>query len=205
MNNKCLAATGVLGLIITAGAHAGVVNYSIHSDVTEATMGDTVALRVDAEIDPEGGPFYALAGATFSITTNDPVPGGGIVDFTSPGLGLDPAFSLGSPGVLVDDDILNIQAAQLPGFLNPGTNTDLAVTLYRFNFTVDDDTPRTVTFDLSGLTSNVYTSSGSGAGLIYNNTTSGPLELQVNAVPAPGAAALLMAAGLVTRRRRRAE
>jgi hypothetical protein len=202
MNTKFVATTGVLGLIVTAGAQAGVVNYSIHADVTDATLGDTVALRVEADIDPQGGPFYALAGATFSIMTGD-IPAGGTIDFTSPGLGLDPAFALGSPGTLVDDDIINVQAAQLPGFLNPNVNTDLNVTLYRFEYTVDDDTPRMVTFHLSGLTSNVYTSAGSGSGLIYNNTTSGPLELQINAVPAPGAAVLLMAAGLVSRRRRR--
>lgn len=204
MNTKSLLAAGVFGLIITAGAQAGVVNYSLHADMAEATQGDTVSLRVDAEIDPQGGAFYALAGATFNITTND-IPSGGTVNFTGPGLGLVPPFLIGSPGILFDDDIINVQAAQLPGFMNPSINTDTTVTLYRFEFTVDDDTPRIVTFNLTGLSSEIYASAnpGPGSGLNYSNSTSGPLELQVTAVPAPGAVALLMGAGLISRRRRR--
>lgn len=201
-HRSTIAIATVAGLTLTAGVHAGVVNYSIHSNMTEASLGDTVSLRVEADIDPQGGQFFALGAAAFSIITTD-IPSGGAIDFTSPGLGLDPEFALGSPGTLVDDDIMNIQASQLPGFLNPNINTDLNVTLYRFEFTVVDGTPRTVTFDLTGLFNSVYSSQNSGVGPIFTSSASTPLQLEVTSVPAPGAAALLLSAGLFTRRRRR--
>ncbi len=203
MKRATLAATGAVAAIACAAiAQASVVEYTLHGDTTEASLGDTIRITVDAVIDPQGAPFHALALSVFNIV-NDDFTGGGTMDFTSPTLGLAPEFApTGSPGTLIDNDIIGVQAAQLPGFINPAVNTDTNLTIYTFEYSIDDATPRDVTFDLSGLMTQVYAGSGPGGSAIITSS-SNPFTVSVNTVPAPGAAALLGLAGICGRGRRR--
>lgn len=196
-----LAAAAVAAALLSTAAHAGVVTYSLHTPNTTVAPGDTIPLTVHASIDTQGDPFVALASASFDVL-NDDVAAGGTTDFTSPGLGLTPDFLSGMPGTLVGNDIMAVQPAQLPQFLNPSINTGTELDLYLFEYTVDDPTPRTITFDIANMTSTIYGNSMGTISVPYTSVSS-PLQVNVSSVPAPGALALLGAAGLVGRRRRR--
>jgi len=196
-----IAVTAVAAAALSTAARAGVVDYSFDTPQTTVAPGDTVTVTVNALIDPQDSAFVALAAAEFDIMIND-IAAGGTTDISSPGLGLTPDFLSGDPGVIVDNDVLDVTASQLPPMINPAINTGTELTLYHFNYTIDDSSPRTITIDLANMTSIVYGNETGSVNTPYSSTSS-PLELTVSSVPAPGALALLGIAGLLSRRRRR--
>lgn len=188
-------------LLAPAGAFAGEVSYHWTADTEMATPGDTVTLTLHASIDPQADPFHGLAAGVFDILIAD-MPGGGSATITGAGLGLAPSFvAYGSNGSLVGGQVLGVEAAQLPAFMNPGINLDTELPLYTMTYTVMDAAPRTILFDVAPESSTMYTN-GQGLSMPYLSDST-PFALQVGSVPAPGALALLGMAGVLANRGRR--
>lgn len=198
---KMLIASAAATLCATAGAFAGEMSYHWTADAASAAPGDTVTLTLHATIDPQQSPFHGLAVGMFDILIAD-VPGGGTVDFSGAGLGLATEFAtLGSNGSLTGGQILGVEAAQLPAFLNPGINMDTEIALYTMEYTVNDASPRTIIFDVAPQASMMYSDAQGGSMPYLADST--PFALPVNSIPAPGALALLGLAGAAGCRGRR--
>jgi len=189
----------IVGIGVAASsANAGLAHYSIDLSQATASLGDTVTVTVNLTLDPEGANFSGLSVAAFDAMVTDIMGPTGVIDNTSPGLGLAPSWvPLGFPGVVVGDDIMGIQAGQFPP-----TNTDLNLLLYTFNYTVGDDTARTIDFDVNA-TADVMVFGDSIFDIQSYTTTASGASLQIQGIPAPGALALLGLAGLTGFRRRR--
>jgi len=196
MKKMMTLATGIAAFAVAAGAQAGTINYSWDVSDTDVIVGETVTLSLNMDIVPDPGtPAMGLAGAVFDINFTD-TPAGGLLDIASPGLGVHPDFAaLGSSGVPAGNDILGVQAAQVPA-----VNPSLSLPIYSLTYTVVDPAPRTVSFDVNVLLNDVYVGPFQTESYAYT-TSSGSFD--VAAVPAPGAMALLAAAGVVGRGRRR--
>ena len=195
-----IAAALVTGLgtfgFFTDTASAGVIEYTWSASQGTAQMGDTVTMTLNASIDHQQPVFEGLAAAIFNVTIND-VMGGGAISSNM----VHPSFAgLGTPGTITPMGISAVEATQLPGMFNPGVNLDTNIALYSFDYTITDADPRQVIFGIDSISALVY--DGMSGGIPLQPITH-DFALNVAAVPAPGALALLGLAGLTGLRRRR--
>jgi hypothetical protein len=109
--------------------------------------------------------------------------------------------ALTGPGDLQgNNDILTIEAFQLPPLFNPDFDASNPITLYSITWTPADYTARTVTVgDTNHLNNDVYTDDF-GTSVPYDGVAG---QATFDVVPAPASLALLGLGGLVAGRRRR--
>jgi hypothetical protein len=103
------------------------------------------------------------------------------------------------PGTLNGNDIMGIEAFQLPPFFNPNFNAANPIAIYSLTWTPADYTARVVgVTDANHLNNDVYVDTFGGSASYTGIAGAGSF----NVVPAPASLALLGLGGLVARRRR---
>lgn len=197
-------AAGVLGAACAAGALGqAVTNNTVtyYWDVNDSGSntaaigpGETVNLKMYAGWDPVGGPL-GFAGTAYEILGLSNWDTGEVTLFDNT---LD---MLSDDGDLQpNNDMLDIQAFQLPPFFNQYFRENNPILLYEIHWTPDDFTARTVRLtDANHLHNSFYTDSFGGSSEYQAMPSEGAT---IYIIPAPGTG-LAMAFGAVVMRRRR--
>ena len=156
-------------------------------------LGDTVTVWVEASWSPDPG--FGFTSSLFDVLGDDALTQGINHDETM-GLGRYFQFAGTFDGTTAGDDILGIDEFQLPQAFGGGDPTHPINNFYVFEYTVLDDTTRTVTYDSFHYNADVY-QDGFGTSEPYDWST---CTTSFDIIPAPASIALL-GLGLVRRRR----
>lgn len=187
-------------LITTAGAALAQGTLTYYWDVNDSgsntvtiSPGETVSLRMWATWTPGGsgfaGSIYDILGVenwdTGTITRYD-----NLLDELSDDGDLQP-----------NNDILGIEAFQLPPFFNPNFDDSNPIALYEIDWTPNDYSARTVRLvDANHLNNTIYTDDF-GSSIEFEQTPSEGATILIIPAPAPLALAPLGLAALARRRR----
>ena len=188
-----LALTAVAGL--AAAASAQTVNFVWYNDAAGPVgMGDVVTVWCEMDFSPDPG--FGFTSSLFDVLGDDDAYAQGINNDETMGLGRYFQFAGTFNGTVAGDDILGTDEFQLPQAFGGGDPTNPITNFYVFEYTVMDDTTRTVTYDSFHYNADVY-QDGFGTSEPYDWST---CTTSFDIIPAPASIALL-GLGLVRRRR----
>ena len=188
-----LALTAVAGL--AAAASAQTVNFVWYNDAAGPVgMGDVVTVWWEMDFSPDPG--FGFTSSLFDVLGDDDAYAQGINNDETLGLGRYFQFAGTFNGTVTGDDILGTDEFQLPQAFGGGDPTNPITNFYVFEYTVMDDTTRTVTYDSFHYNADVY-QDGFGTSEPYDWST---CTTSFDIIPAPASLALL-GLGLVRRRR----
>ncbi len=154
--------------------------------------GEAALLTLRATMAPT--PAVGFAGSIYDIIGGTNWTTGSLSNLTN----LVDSLATG-PGTLNGNNIMAIEAFQLPPFFNPNYNASNPIAIYSLKWTPADYTSRTVVVtDANHLNNDVYVDTF-GGNASYTGVAG---SASFNVVPAPASLALLGLGGLVARRRR---
>ena len=192
--SKILCAAAVLGLAGAASAQNA--TFTWYNDAAGPVgMGDVVTVWADATWSPDPG--FGFTSSLFDVLGDDALTQGINHDETM-GLGRYFQFAGTFDGTTTGDDIIGIDEFQLPQAFGGGDPTNPIDVFYAFEYTVMDDTTRTVSYTSRHANVDIY-QDGFGTSSAYQWDA---VATSFDIIPAPASIALLGLGGLVARRRR---
>ena len=190
-----LALTAVAGL--AAAASAQTVNFVWYNDAAGPVgMGDVVTVWCEMDFSPDPG--FGFTSSLFDVLGDDDAYAQGINNDETMGLGRYFQFAGTFNGTVAGDDILGTDEFQLPQAFGGGDPTNPIDVFYAFEYTVMDDTTRTVSYTSRHANVDIY-QDGFGTSSAYQWDA---VATSFDIIPAPASLALLGLGGLVARRRR---
>jgi hypothetical protein len=178
---------------LTAGAAAqGTIEYCFavadsHNGDGVIEPGEWASLTLIATMDPDQ-PDGGFAATIFDIL--------GVSNWDTGTISYN-----GNGALQANNDILGIEALQLPEMFNPQFDDSNPIAIYQFQWTPDNYTARWVEFtDANHIVNDVYTDPF-GTSVAYEPESCGLGRFRV--VPPPGTLAMLGLGGLLSARRRR--